>query len=121
MDNRHVADVVAECRGGRRQEKATVRVELPDGRVVRHGPDVFSGATARSVSDLQGVAALTVSDLSSGEAVPVADFSDDADAAIDDHNARFGPGCGCGTTRWHGSVMLVALLAAAARRRRVAA
>lgn len=118
VDNVHTADVVAECRGGRRRENANVRVELPDGRIVRHGPDVFAGATERSVRDLQGVAALSVSDLSSGEPVPVADFSADADEAIERHNAAFDSGCGCATAPIPGSLVAIAGLGLLARRRR---
>lgn len=118
VNNVHVVDVVAECRGGRRREKANVRVELPDGRIVRHGPDVFGGDTLASVRDLQGVAALSVSDVSTGEAVPVADFSADADDAIDAHNAEFGQGCGCATAPIPGSLVAIGALGLVARRRR---
>jgi len=116
----HVADMIVDCSGGKKQENAPMHIRLADGREIHHGKGLSqSGETRKSVADLQDVPAMAILDLSVADGEEIAHFSNDAEESLDSHNRPHTQGgCGCSTAPIPNSIFGLAALAFLVRRRR---
>ncbi len=128
VSNRHEADLIYECKGGKRREKALRRLELEDGRSILIPSERWlqdEGMTEfEFISGLGDVNAQVIEETgASGQPNVLFDYTDDLFAQVDDHNKSvlglFGCG-GCAATGGGpaGGLLLPLLALGLVRRRR---